>query len=89
MDTQYTASSYLGHTINFSGGELRSGNNGVMSEEEREQEDEEDEGQQLGENGKTSAGNISTEVQSSLPAQIQSSALEDWTGRSEGETVSR
>lgn len=88
MDTQCTPSSYLGHTVNFGSGELRSDSvDGVMSEEEMEQEDEEDE-QQLGENVETSADMIGTVVQRGLPAvtaQTQSSALDEWTGSSEGE----
>ncbi|KAM6937042.1 zinc finger protein 276 isoform 2-T2 [Xenentodon cancila] len=87
MDTQCTTSSYPIPMVNFSSGDLRSGNgDGVMSEEEREQEDEDNEREQLGENGKASAGTVNAAAQRSLPAvvaQTQTSALDDWTGCSE------
>ncbi|XP_061577265.1 zinc finger protein 276 isoform X2 [Cololabis saira] len=87
MDTRCTTSSYPSPTVNFSSGDLRSGNGeGLMSEEERAQEDEDDEEEQLGANGKTSAGTVNAVVHRHRPAvaaQTQTSALDDWTGCSE------
>lgn len=76
-------------TVNVGGG--GGGGDGTMSEEEeqeREEEEDEEEQQQSGRNGRSSAGSMSTLVQSSpaaVTAQTESSALDDWTGGAEGE----
>ncbi|KAM9352176.1 zinc finger protein 276 [Symphorus nematophorus] len=86
MDTQCTTTN-PGYKVNCSSGALGSGNgDGVMSEEEEEEEEEEDDAEQPSGHGRTPEGGISTLAQHSppaVPAQIQSSALDQWSSNTE------